>query len=62
MNENLDKLDIILESLERIEARLKKLECFCQENKNNFMREVGANILGDYLYDILDKRWFRNNN
>ena len=60
MNENPDKLDIILESLERIEARLKKLECFCQENKSNFIREVGANVLGDYLYDILNKQWFRN--
>ena len=60
MSENQDKLDIILESLDRIEARLKKLECYCQENENNFMREVSANILGDYLYDILDKRWFRN--
>lgn len=60
MSENPDKLDIILESLERIEARLKKLECYCRENESNFMREVGANVLGDYLYDILDKRWFRN--
>ena len=33
--ENHDKLDLIFESLERIEARLKKLECYCKENENN---------------------------
>ena len=60
MSESSDKLDVILESLERIEARLKKLECYCQENESNFMREVGANVLGDCLYNVLDKRWFRN--
>lgn len=56
-----DKLDQILESLERIETRLKRLECRCKENENNFMREVGANVLGDYLYNILDKHWINNN-
>ena len=55
-----NKLDLILESLDRIESRLRRLECCCKENENNFMREVGANVLGDYLYDVLDKRWFRN--
>lgn len=55
-----DKLDIILESLERIEARLRRLECHCKENENNFMREVGANVLGDYIYSLLDKNWINN--
>lgn len=48
-----NKLDLILEKLDSIEYRLKRLECHFKENENNFMREVGANILGDYLYNIL---------
>jgi hypothetical protein len=54
-----EKLDIILESLERIENRLRRLECHCKDNEPNFMREVGANVLGDYIYTILDEHWIR---
>ena len=50
-----DKFDLILEKLDSIEYRLKQLERHCEEDKNNFMREVGANILGDYLYSLLDE-------
>ena len=57
--ESSDKLDIILESLERIENRLRRLECRCNENEPNFVREVGANVLGDYIYTILDEYWIR---
>lgn len=54
-----DKLDIILESLNRIEKRLKKLECRCKDNEPNFIREVGANILGDYIFTVIDNNWIR---
>jgi hypothetical protein len=54
-----DKLDIILESLNRIEKRLKKLECHCKDNEPNFIREVGANILGDYIFTVMDNNWIR---
>ena len=56
-----NKLDLILESLDRIESRLRQLECYCKENENNFMREVSANILGDYIYNILDNNWIKWN-
>lgn len=56
-----NKFQLILEKLTNIENRLKRLECHCKENENNFMREVGANVLGDYLYNILDENWIRRN-
>ena len=57
-----EKIELILESLERIENRLKKLECQCKDNENNFAREVGANILGDYIYTIIDNNWIGRRN
>ena len=57
-----DQLDIILQSLTRIEDRIRKIENHCKENESNFVREVGANVLGDYIYSVFDKAWIRKNN
>ena len=54
-----EKFELILESLNRIECRLKKLEQHSRENESNFIREVGANVLGDYIYNIFDEYWIR---
>ena len=54
-----EKLDTILQSLSRIEDRLKRLECYCKENEHNFIREVGANVLGEYIYSIIDDTLIR---
>ena len=57
-----DKLDIILQKLNIIEERLRKLEYCSNDNKPNFIREVGANVLGDYIFTVLDNNWIRKNN
>lgn len=59
--EEKDKLDLIIESLDRIERKLKCLESSCERGENNFIREVGANVLGDYIYTVLDENWIRRN-
>lgn len=59
--EEKDKFDLILESLSRIERKLQNLEESCERGENNFIREVGANILGDYIYAVLDENWIRKN-
>lgn len=59
--EELDKLDLIIETLERMEDRLRRIECQCRDNEHNFIREVGANVLGDYIYATLDDNWIRRN-
>ena len=56
-----EKLDLILEALSRIESKLKKIDCQCKENEHDFIREVGANMLGDYLFTVLDENWIRRN-
>lgn len=57
-----EKLNLILEALSRIESKLQKIDCQCKENGHDFIREVGANMLGDYLFTILDENWIRRNN